>query len=479
MRSRRRRPRNISRRKLGRVHSVSRDASATSSASCSVTCTFPAALPCAASCVSLMAAPLGVCGSGTGVPWMAVRRASVALFAAVRQYAACHAGGRCAFKKRADRIGRVKVHLAAIVLLAALTALLVAGARSGLPCTGDEANWIASGYLTLELARTAAPPSRWARAFEERLLGDWGNKNPPVGKLFVGVAAAVARRPGDSMRYAWRWSQSTQENVRRGYAPSPALLAGCRVASALCGGLVLVLIYVLAVQLLGASWLALLAPLVLAATPTFEYQSTHVCTDLPQIALLAGAVVAFVASLRQRRAATVVFALALVLAGLSCATKLNSGALPPALALASLLIAPPAARRRSLGRAALALVAPAVVFVAVDPYLWPAPVARTGELVTAWHDSKRAQQLDPQLAPTAVHTRGDAARLVLVKGVLWPTADGADLTASRAAVWIEGCAVAAALLVLATLRRAVVQPWRRTLARARWRALMIGALATT
>lgn len=44
----------------------------------------------------------------------------------------------------------------------------------------DESEWVTASHVAWELLRAGAPPERWASAFAERQLGDWGNNNPPV-----------------------------------------------------------------------------------------------------------------------------------------------------------------------------------------------------------------------------------------------------------------------------------------------------------
>src|SRR5688572_16861989 len=92
--------------------------------------------------------------------------------------------------------------LAGLAFWLLLSASLVSeAARPGGPMV-DEAEWITSGYVAWQLLAAGAPPSRWERAFAERGLGDWGNKNPPLGKYLIGLA--VSRHVHDDAAVQYR-----------------------------------------------------------------------------------------------------------------------------------------------------------------------------------------------------------------------------------------------------------------------------------
>ena len=78
----------------------------------------------------------------------------------------------------------------ALLVFVAIGAIMVSDVYKTSPVTVDEPHWITSGYLTYQLVVSAAGPSEWATAYDALRLGDWGNKNPPVGKFLVGVATA-------------------------------------------------------------------------------------------------------------------------------------------------------------------------------------------------------------------------------------------------------------------------------------------------
>jgi hypothetical protein len=153
-------------------------------------------------------------------------------------------------------------------------------------CTIDEPGWVTSSLVTYRLFRSLAPPSRWGVAYDELQLGEWGNKNPPVGKLLVGAVVAAAAEPEERIAYHWTWPHGYEWNLRAGSLPPDRILLPPRRAIAVMGGLLLGLIYGCALLLTGRPWLSLLAPGLVWALPVFEFHATHVYMDVPQLLFL-------------------------------------------------------------------------------------------------------------------------------------------------------------------------------------------------
>lgn len=351
--------------------------------------------------------------------------------------------------------------LIAFSVVGVLTGALVSEALSGEPCSIDEPAWITSGYRTWELLRDASPPAEWERAYDALGLGDFGNKNPPLGKLFVGLTVAAFKRPGDSIRYAWQWPWSYEENASRGRLPPSHLLMPARAAIALLAGLLLWLCYLITRELTGRPLLSVAAPCVLFVTPVFEFHATHVYMDVPQLTAAAGAVFA---GLRAVRSSTDGrwrwWLLTALLGGVACAVKFSAGAFVAAFGLHALSQA-----RRFPAGALLMGAVPVAVFIAVNPYLYPAPAQRTLELVRSWSQSKSAQQADRWLAQDAVHSPLIGVLLTAARGALRPTATppfkGRALEQLRAhgLLLLLGSALTAA--ALAAQRRVRLTPDRR------------------
>jgi hypothetical protein len=110
---------------------------------------------------------------------------------------------------------------------------------------------------------------------------------------------------------------------------------------------------------------------------------------------------------------------ALVSLGLACGTKLNAGVLVPVTVIFVAIL--PAPLKKRVSRALLVGTIPAAVFVAVNPYLWPQPFARTLSLIRGWGSFLQEQQADPVHAAARVVDRLDALDLVVQRVLLLPT----------------------------------------------------------
>jgi hypothetical protein len=302
-------------------------------------------------------------------------------------------------------------HVFACFLIAALSCYLLREARDpSAPPRIDESEWVTAGYVAFSLVRQLAPVSRWQRAFDERELGDWGNKNPPLGKLIIGAAVA----PLVSSDAAVNYQASMSVPPERHRLPPSELLVAARTSIALSAALLLFATYLLASELLGRSLWASVAPLCLFLVPNFQWHATHVYTDVPQLAFMSLGAYAMLRHARTRRFRW--YALALVAGGLACAVKFSAAVFCVATAVYAL---PALLRRRSDVRPLLAAaIVPVAVFIAVNPYLHDRPIDKSIQLVRDWRATKRAQQADSLLASGAVQDRARGFELVLVRAVL-------------------------------------------------------------
>ena len=246
-------------------------------------------------------------------------------------------------------------------------------------CAIDEPAWISSASVTNHLIRTLAPPAEWSDAYDRLQLGDWGHRNPPIGKVVIGAGLALAGE-SDLPRFMWPTA-----------LPPMRDLIAARLAIVAVSGLTLWLAYWFAWQLTQSAF-AVGAPLFLFALPVFRFHATHVYTDMPQLALLlAGAIL-----LTSGR-----FLWASGAIGLACAVKFNAA---PELG-AVVIIAIWARRWRT------ALLVPIVAFaafVAVNPYLYPHPIGRSLSLVQEWRAQKQAQRTDAIARPWVIASRAEA-----------------------------------------------------------------------
>lgn len=146
----------------------------------------------------------------------------------------------------------------------------------------DESKWVTVGYVTFELVRELAPPAHSERAFEERQLGDWGNKpayrQAPDRHGYRSVSHCDA-----AVNYHASMS-APPENHRL----SPVeMLVAARTSIALSAALLLLATYLLALELLGGSGWASLVSLCLYLVPNFQWHATHARSWTPLVDHLA------------------------------------------------------------------------------------------------------------------------------------------------------------------------------------------------
>ncbi|HEX4352597.1 MAG TPA: phospholipid carrier-dependent glycosyltransferase, partial [Polyangiales bacterium] len=297
-------------------------------------------------------------------------------------------------------------HLGAALLLALLSSSLIREAREPAPLYADEAEWMTAGYVAYTLLRDRAPLERWDHAFDEHALGDWGNKNPPLGKYVIGwaIAAQVANDRDVNDRHAFRPERA------------PTLIAA-RTGIALCASVALCASYWLSYELIGSALWAALATLFLFFLPSFQFHAVRVYTDVPQIALLLCASAGMLRFARNGQWRWLIFAL--VCGGLACAVKFSAGAW--SLGALGYCAWRSFERPRSLLPLMAALLIPLISFVAVNPFLYRDPLGRSLALAQSWQTSKANQRLDPQFADTVVQSEGRRFVLVSARGALAPT----------------------------------------------------------
>ena len=300
--------------------------------------------------------------------------------------------------------------LAALVVLS-LTAVWTIQVLAGYSeYFGDESPWITSGEVTLRLVEHLAPPSEWQHAYVDAKLGDWGLMNPPIGKLYFGL---ILRLTGihDTKRYRWEYGHGEAENQALGNMPPMEWVTPVRLGVVVMGGLSLWLVYLGAWQLL-RHWTALLAPLVVFSAMSFF--ATHVLTEVPELVLILAS--GYLLLRYVERPSLGLLTASAVVAGLACAVKYSAA--QSVIALVLVTIWAPDSWWKRFRHTVIALTLPFLVFVAVNPFLYPAPVLRTISLIGAWYWNKGFQQHLALFAPVAVWTRSDALYLVTMRAIL-------------------------------------------------------------
>jgi len=276
----------------------------------------------------------------------------------------------------------------------------------------DESQWIyTTRFLALfEQGATSAP--EWDSY--------WLHTQPPVARYLLGVPLQLAGYDLLHLNGPWDTSLTFAQNGAQGNMPSPSQLSLARLGSALAACGAVLLLFGLGRQAGGwvaglgaAGWLAgnfYARELLTRATGDGLLLTLLLLTlalTVPLVAALAAATDPSAPPRTWRRVAGLTLAVGAVI-GLATATKLTAVFVLPALALALPLdagvrwagsagraAAGRVLRRRVAAAAAVALGATAValgVFVAVNPALWPQPVARSIALFT-FRQEEMAQQM--------------------------------------------------------------------------------------
>jgi len=259
--------------------------------------------------------------------------------------------------------------------------------------------------------------------------------NPPVGKYLFGAVLAASGHPvrdgdlQDAFMRHWRRPEALRAEV------PDAQLRVVRTTSALCAALVVLLVFTGA-RAAGGSGAGLVAAALLLGNGLFLDAARLGMTDTLLLATLALVVPvtlrAWRSLARPREAAVFAVGVPGLAIALAAGVKLN-GALSGLVFGASLILlaasARTAVRRRStlgaLAAVGLAGALSLVLFVAMNPFLWHAPVASLWNVWIAYGDWMRGLQIDPgfpllgleQRALTALHSGFQSPRLLAVRGL--------------------------------------------------------------
>src|SRR5262245_42914990 len=93
-----------------------------------------------------------------------------------------------------------RTHLIALAVVAVLTLVLVSKVWRDPPCAVDEPGWLRSGGVTYQLVVDRAPAETWETAYGDN---EFDNRNPPVGKLMIGMMMAANGLHVPDYRWAW------------------------------------------------------------------------------------------------------------------------------------------------------------------------------------------------------------------------------------------------------------------------------------
>lgn len=246
---------------------------------------------------------------------------------------------------------------------------------------GDESLKIATGryfgYLFLD--RDFAHPA-WERGHDTLT-------QPPGFRYVVGAGLWLQGHRLETLNQPYNWRDPEGQNRREGRVPTTTVLMDARRVAVLFSAGAVALLYVVGAQL-GAPLAGAVAALLAGASP---YLREHFARALAESPLVFSMLAALALSLWVFRRRPPHFGVGSAIAvgltlGLGTMTKLTAVLSAPALG-AACLGAALAARLRGEGRwwrpiawsGATTLIGWGL-FVAVNPFLWPAPVERTADL---------------------------------------------------------------------------------------------------
>ncbi|MGE3910215.1 MAG: hypothetical protein AB7K36_12725 [Chloroflexota bacterium] len=272
------------------------------------------------------------------------------------------------------------------LLIVAATVLL--RATETVPFHGDESEWINNGrYFTFVFLDHDVTSNVWRAS--------WVNRDqPPVGRYIIGAIVWASGTAPDHVNKTYAWERNYEANLREGRVPGPEILVPVRRTMAVLGAVSIVLLYpagrLIGGSVLGGTITGIVAALAATASPLLQTYFAQARTE----ALLAlFSMIGLLAVLHTARRfnqtgrlPTVAWAVGPIL-GVALATKLTA-----AVGLVSVcafggvagLLRLRANRLEGvwlLGWAFSVGALATVVWVLVNPFLWPDPVGRTWSML--------------------------------------------------------------------------------------------------
>lgn len=283
------------------------------------------------------------------------------------------------------------------VLLAGLLLFVFCARIQSVEFQPDESQWIAtSAYLEVFLRGDYRPES-WAENY-------WTLTQPPLPRYIIGVGRRLGGYGPSDLNSPWDWSTGGEENAARGNAPSLRLLWWSRLPMAVLAAVSGLVLFHLVVAVAGrpAGYLFLLL------YATSSYVATMLCRAMAESVLLACISLAVLAGARGLacwgspkgwpRFLACLGAMG-ALAGAAAAAKLNGAALVlTGLAICVLVALRPGTERwetrapLAAATGCLLVLVAALVFVLLNPYLYPDPVGHALKMV-----QQRAMEIQLQL----------------------------------------------------------------------------------
>jgi hypothetical protein len=283
---------------------------------------------------------------------------------------------------RAGRRGIADAGIATALFIVAAIVLL--RAAETVPFHGDESEWISAGrYFRFVFLDRDVTSQVWRSS--------WLNRDqPPLGRYIIGGIVWASGTDPDRVNRTYAWERDYETNLREGRVPDPSILKPVRQTMALVGAASIVLLFV-AGRLVAGTVVGAVAGLVATMSPLLQSYFVQARTEALLAFFSTMALVVLLAFARRYQhyggLAGVGWWVGPIL-GLALATKLTAAlaivgacAYGGVAALARIGKAPGESARLIGWCAATGLLA-TLVWVAVNPFLWPDPVGRTWSMVT-------------------------------------------------------------------------------------------------
>ena len=231
----------------------------------------------------------------------------------------------------------------------------------------DESGWVAAGgYYAALVAHWDLNATSW----EGNHLSRWGEFNPPLGKLLIGLSLRAGAAPQWSGLYDSTLSEA--ENAAAGHIPPQRVLIDARLGMACFGGLCCALLFMLGRSLAGP-WCGALAVVGLLLNRTFSTLATQAMVDVPLAAFLLATCLAarYLLEANENRSMRAAWCCG-VFAGLAGLVKINGLLMGVGLVLTVLLFRLPRfGVRRALTLGSACLVTAIAVEYLLTPNYWP------------------------------------------------------------------------------------------------------------
>jgi len=273
--------------------------------------------------------------------------------------------------------------LAIGVGLFALALTLLLRAVETVPFHGDESEWINAGrYFKFVFLDHDVSSSVWRPS--------WLNRDqPPIGRYIIGGIIWASGNNPSQVNRSYAWEKDYNANLEEGRVPGPKLLLPVRRTMAVLGALSIVLLFV-AGRLIGGTLVGTVAGLCATMSPLLQLYFVQARTEALLAFISTLALVAALLCARRFQSRGTIPAVGWAvgpLLGLALATKLTAGL--GLIGVCTFGLAAGVTRWRSARAEAIRMLnwtlvtgaTASLVWVAVNPFLWPEPVGRTWSML--------------------------------------------------------------------------------------------------